>query len=589
MKGILLAAMAAVAMSGQLPRDMPARATGTATIAGIVTTDATPAPPLRRALVTLSGAELRGDVQVMTDDSGKFAFPGLPAGRYTLTAEKPAYVKTYYGGNRPGRPPGTPIALADGQRFPDLVIKLLRGAVITGTMTDQNGAPIASGQVTALQPIYVDGQRKFVNAIGPLPWAVTDERGRYRLYGLPPGDYTISASGGGTGTEITAGDIEAAMREIQMAASVPALGDVPQAKDERAPRQVTRASQYFPGVTEPSAAEVFALRVSEERTGVDIRSPLVPSARIEGMSVGPGGQPMQNVSISMVNMSRRSLWASPGFVRPDADGRLSMAGLPPGQYRLIGRGVEGDGSPTGAPTAMPLWAEVDFSVDGIDISGVVLQFAPGASVSGRVLFQGSQPPPDSTKVRVSITPVDVIADSMPAAQPAATPSADGTFSLTGVAPGKYRVTASGASAWALRSALLNGRDTLDMPFEVAAGRDVGGLNVAFTDQPTEIAGTLFDRLGRPTPEYSVLVFSTDRTQWTSAPRRVSGAVKLGSDGRYKVSGLPPGEYYVCAIVDIDPRQLTDPSVLESLIPASIKLVLSEGERKTQDLRLAGVR
>lgn len=68
-------------------------------------------------------------------------------------------------------------------------------------------------------------------------------------------------------------------------------------------------------------------------------------------------------------------------------------------------------------------------------------------------------------------------------------------------------------------------------------------------------------------------------------RRVSGAVRLSSDGRYRITGLPAGDYYLAAIVDFDPVQLGDPSFLESLIALSAKFTLSEGERKVQDLRL----
>jgi hypothetical protein len=149
------------------------------------------------------------------------------------------------------------------------------------------------------------------------------------------------------------------------------------------------------------------------------------------------------------------------------------------------------------------------------------------------------------------------------------------------------VVAAAPAPWSLRSALLNGRDTLDVPFDVTTNQSVSGLRVTFTDQPTELSGILLDRLGRPTPEYSIVVFSTDRSYWTDAPRRTSGAIKLGSDGGYKVTGLPPGEYYMSALADIDARQLADPSVLESLIPASIKVTLAEGEKKRQDLRLGG--
>ena len=83
----------------------------------------------------------------------------------------------------------------------------------------------------------------------------------------------------------------------------------------------------------------------------------------------------------------------------------------------------------------------------------------------------------------------------------------------------------------------------------------------------------------------MLAFSTERSLWTTAPRRVSGAARLSSDGRYRISGLPPGEYYLAALTDFDPAQLADASFLESLIPAAAKVTIGEGERKVQDYRI----
>src|SRR4030095_1728197 len=114
---------------------------------------------------------------------------------YTITAEKPAYVKTYYGSKRVGRGPATPIAIAEAQRLTDLRVTLLRGAVIEGTVFDENGVPMSNAQVRAMQPTLVGRQRKLVAPPGP-PWATTDDRGVYRLYGLPPGEYTVLAGGG---------------------------------------------------------------------------------------------------------------------------------------------------------------------------------------------------------------------------------------------------------------------------------------------------------------------------------------------------------------------------------------------------------
>ena len=264
------------------------------------------------------------------------------------------------------------------------------------------------------------------------------------------------------------------------------------------------------------------------------------TAKIDGLVVGPGGTPLQNIMVGIGNISTGSLWSSPGLVRPGPDGRFSLPGVPPGRYVFFGRGSES--ASTTAPQL--LWTETEVVVNEQDVS-TVLQFQPGATVSGRLARAGTTP--DGTpSLRIALTAVPTIAGALLPPAPV-TPQGDGTFALTGVAPGRYRVAVTGGGAWSLRSAILNGRDTLDTLLDVSPGQAISDLVVTITDRPTEVSGTLFDHVGKPAPGYAIVIFSTDREHWTTAPRRMSGVVRLRSDGTYRVTSLPPGEYYLqCA-------------------------------------------
>jgi hypothetical protein len=260
-----------------------------------------------------------------------------------------------------------------------------------------------------------------------------------------------------------------------------------------------------------------------------------------------------------------------------------MSAMRPGRYLFFGRGTEADINPNPG-SVMPLWTSTEITVNEQDVLDVVLQFLPGTTVSGRVILQGTQPPPDFSKLRLTLAAVPAVAGAA-LSLPPLSPQPDGSFTFSGVQPGKYRFTVAGAGRWSLRSAIADGRDALDVPLDVQPGQNVGNVAVTLTDRPAEISGTLFDRLGRPAPEYAIVVFSTDRTHWLTAPRRMSGVVKLGSDGRFTVTGLPPGEYYLTALTDLDPAQLADPVTLEQLASGSMKITLAEGETKSQDVRV----
>jgi hypothetical protein len=339
---------------------------------------------------------------------------------------------------------------------------------------------------------------------------------------------------------------------------------------------------YLPGVPDVANAQMLTLGPGEERIGADIVTRLVRSVRVQGTAIGPNGAPMSNVMVAIVNVGEGTLWSSAGLVRPGADGRFVVPSLTPGHYALIGRAGE-NGAPETA--SMMYSGQVDFVVNDQDLSGIVLPFAVGTTISGQIVPPPGAAPGQVARVRLNIRAADTLTAFGPAPPPA-TVQENGTYRFDGVGPGTYRVTGTLPAGWSLRSAIVNGRDTLDQPLEVMAGQPVADLTLTMIDRPTELSGALSDAEGRPTSEYSIFAFSTDRSMWT-VPRRVSGAVRLSSDGHYRIVGLPPGEYYVTALIDFEPIQLSDPVFLESLIPAAAKVTLGESERKPLNLKIGG--
>jgi hypothetical protein len=178
-------------------------------------------------------------------------------------------------------------------------------------------------------------------------------------------------------------------------------------------------------------------------------------------------------------------------------------------------------------------------------------------------------------------------------------AADGTFSATGIAPGRYRFVTqawlieslapsavASAGGWVLKSAIAGGRDLADAVLEVRPGEDVPGVVVTFTDRLTELSGRVIDQADRVTASFPIVIFSTDRATWVTASRRVQ-IVRPATDGRYAAVGLPAGEYHIAAVTAIESDQLADPAFLEQLAAMSLTLTLADGEKKTQDLKLGG--
>jgi hypothetical protein len=619
-------------------RDLaPKPAGGTAVLSGRILTDDVSAVPVRQVRVTAvaTGPESLRSQSAVTDDVGRFTMQGLPAGRYTLSATKPGFVRAAFGAKRPDRP-GTPITLADGQQMTDITLRMSRGAVITGVITDEQGAPAANATVRLMQYRVVNGERTLGPVmVGGLPSEQTDDRGVYRLFGLAPGEYVVSAtpriSTAGDVRAMTPDEIQAALRAAADATRV-TPGGSQQAPLAGASGGVTGAPAvrelgvtvgftpvYYPGTTISSNAALVSVGAGEERSGVDFQLQLVRTARIEGTVMIPPGVRPAGVQLIMVptNAAGSALGALGGLMTlnrttPAPDGKFSYSGVVPGQYTITARTggvtrlVAGGGAdvdvmqvvgsrmggpgPVGGDTSGPpqLWGLAEVVVEGQNISNLVITLQPGMTLSGRVVFEGGRPSPeDHARVRVMLGPAPAATAGVTLGVPAGQVDASGAFRLTGIAPGKYRLSAAaGTGGWTLKSAVAKGADALDYPLEIGPNEEVSDAVLTFTDRTQEVAGTLQDPTGRPAPDFTIVVFAADSRYWTPQSRRIR-TTRPGTDGKFTISNLPAGDYRIAALVDIAPGEANDPALLEQLVAASYRFTLAEGEKKVQDLRITG--
>jgi protocatechuate 3,4-dioxygenase beta subunit len=610
---------AVIGAAQQPTRDNLSSPTGTSAISGVVITDDSSGRPLRRAQVRISGGDIRTQPLTLTDNDGRFIFANLPAGRYTLSVSKPGYVNTYYGAKKPGASAALslPITLTDGQRVSNIQVRVLHGGVITGTLRDENGRPVPNNSVTITGARLVSGRivSEFTPSSGS---SQTDDRGIYRVYGLAPGTYMVATMGsfsGNTSQRLTTDDeVKWAERRAQAAGQgmVSAPGDLAALTPPPLGRPVAYTPVYYPGVVDPQSASIVTVGPAEERSGIDFAMRLVPTARLDGVVIGLDGQPATNAQVLLTTagsqgrddlmslMMLEMLMASQS--RTGTPGKFSFAAIKPGEYIVTARASSRPAAPAGAPAAgrgaapvppvMDLWAETPITVDGNDLPGITLTLQPGMTIAGRVVFDGSIPPADITKVRVSL---QLPPTSGLRGVPSATVNADGSFELAGVTPGAYRIDAyapgfamdASMPSWSLRSASFKGQNLTDLPFEVRPNESLSGVTITFTDKTTEVSGTLFDSAGRPAPDYYVMAYPADRKQWFQTARALRTPVRPDSAGKYTIKALPAGDYYICALPDFEQSKLYDPSFLEQLVPGSIKLSLVEGEKKTQNMKLAG--
>ena len=600
---IVLAILAAIAASAQTPgqrtqppRDTPAQQTEQTIVAkgrisGRVLA-ADNARPVRRARVFINAAEVPGGRGALTDDNGAFNFTDLPAGRYTVTVSKTGFVSLSYGQRRPLQA-GTPLQLGDGQQLTGVDFSLPRGSVIAGHVMDESGEPMPGANVQVMRYQYAQGNRQLVPAGG----AQTDDQGYYRVWGLNPGDYYVSAvtrnfdfggrgGPGGPGGPAFGGPgagrggrgaALAGQAGDAIAQLLAARGGVPPAASGDA-EAVGYAPTFYPGVASVNEARAVTLGLGVEALDINFGVLLVRTIRISGHVTNPDGSPTTAGNVNLMPDSGSVGRGGPGRAfgsRVQWDGAFSIANVPPGRYMLRARSDDTD---------LPQFAIQPVTVADADMNDLIVILAPGASISGTITFQATQSAtiPDVNQVRVAAPPIDFINVGP---NPTARVNKDGTFTLDGVSAGMHWIrTQGGLRGWTLKSVTLAAREIIDTPLELRSGQKLSGFNLTFTDKLSEVNGTLTDDRDTPITEYTVLAFPTDPALWRPQARQIMTA-RPDQNGKYQMRGLPPGEYFLATVDPAEQGEWFDPAFLDQHRTGAAHLTLGDGDVKTQNFKL----
>lgn len=552
-------------------RSVAPAAVGTGALSGRVVS--TEGAPVRRAQVQLTSPDARVGKSATTDNDGRYAFTDLPAGRYTIRANKGGFVSFAFG-QKALNQPIPPVILDAGESLSGLSIVLPRGGVVTGRVTDEFGDAILQAQVQAMRLQYQpDGERRLVPAGAN---AMTDDLGQFRLYGLTPGEYVIGAS----------------------ARSV--FGPVAMNRPEPEVPDEGFAPTFHPGTTNPAEAQPLTLGLGQELT-VQIQLVVSRLSRITGTIVDSQGRPAnQGTPVAFRPVAGVGAIAGrPALVNPD--GSFVITGVPAGDYVLEIRPRPGPLEPGDGRSNNNEFAFVPISVGGSDITGLRIVTSSGATLSGRVVFEGI-PPPAGTRVRVvpqsadpsrNVEPVRRNNDAGRRNNDPGLVGADGSFQIDGIAaPFFLRITidagragsASDPLRYMTRSVLIDGAEMADVPFDPARLGSVSGVTVVVTDKVTEVSGVVSDGRGTPLEATTVLIVP-EQLSASISPTRFVRMLQSDSNGKFSVRAMPAGRYAVVALATFDQGHQFDPAVIERARQIGKSFTLREGETVTLDLRV----
>ncbi|HEY0375794.1 MAG TPA: carboxypeptidase-like regulatory domain-containing protein [Pyrinomonadaceae bacterium] len=489
--------------------------------------------PLADAVVQLSKAYGRmagSPLSANTDAEGKFRVTELEHGLYTVMVLLPGFINaqearstggdeaTYY---RPGD---------------NVSVTLARGGVITGTVRDAEGDPVVAISVRAIRVRTEAGQPSTAARFqGFIPERMTDDRGVYRIFGLPAGTYVVAAGGGQR--------LYGAFNAYQ--------GD---------------AATYFPSSTRDTANEV-TVRSGEEASGVDIRYRGERGRAVSGSVTGATADaPSYGITVIL---RRPTSGEFEGITVIGRDNKLSFSfgGVGDGEYELTAQQWRGERG--GVLSSIPRRV----TVRGADVTGLTLTLAPLASIEGRVRLE---PVPADEKCGKPAG-VEAVMETAVSARRAektrgqesptqlffpivgATPTQQGEFLIRNLLEGNYRLTLRlPAETWYARSIALPGA-TQAQPgaaskpaatsgaqpagvFALKMGQTLAGVDIPIAQDGAAITGRVRAAAegDAPPANLKVQLVPTERERAEDVLRY--SEVAPAEDGTFSLTNLAPGRY-----------------------------------------------
>ena len=489
----------------------------------------------------------------VTDDRGMFRIGGLSPGTYSIVSEGSPDYQSVIANRAPVSPSSKPLTIQvrEGAEhtvalaYQDTAVILSYaevGSVVTGHVVDEYGEP-APGLTVRLARIGSTGTT--AGEFSNVP-RLTDDRGEYRLFHIPAGQYFLMVSDD-TGNA---------------SADEPAWLPV-----------------YFPGSLAAVDAIPLNLGRSEELAGMNVIFSRSRGTRVFGYVVNSAGQPLR----SQVRLAAPTPWsgAEPRarIVATKEDGSFELTSVPPGRYALHTVSpaagavyVTLSGTPPNAELVSRAPAEsprefgfLPVDAQGDELGPLVMQTSPGATVSGRLVLETSAPltrRPAFTFVAVAASEHFPMSDQPSAVLQTAFDPELQNFRINGLA-GTMRLRLGAGSNWWMKAASVNGIDAVESPVVLTSPREsTDDAIIVLADTAGSVSGRAMSGQ-TPADDGWAIVFATDRSQRFTGSQRIV-TMTLGDEGRFTFSGLPPGDYYVAAIEGSAPLPRNEPRFLDLL-------------------------
>jgi hypothetical protein len=217
------------------------------------------------------------------------------------------------------------------------------------------------------------------------------------------------------------------------------------------------------------------------------------------------------------------------------------------------------------------------TIDRQDLQNVLITTAPGATIAGTVATDTGAPVPSSLKT-LAVETVFNVPQAGASNVAVVDVGANGQFSMTRLFGPRVIRASEPTGQWAVKSVTLNDADITDAAFHFKQSSDPLNLRIVITANTATIAGVTADTAGKPIPA-RVVVFESDESRWGFTSRFVR-SIESGSDGRYHVDGLLPGNYRIAAVTYLEEGAWYDADVLRQLTAQAKAVTLAGLQSQT---------
>lgn len=507
---------------------------GAYTLTGTVVNSVT-GEPLSRAVVQLNA---NGQRSTFTDHEGHFQFTGLPLLRASLVAHKP----NFFSENELRGGSHAPQAVDIGPDIPQVVIKLIPGAVIVGHVNDASGSPLEGVALNLINPMFVNGRKRLQQRGG----ASSNENGEFRIANLAPGSYYVIAQ--------------------------------PRLNRNQVLGNGSTKQEAFPVVYYPDAPDLTGATPVQLTAGqhAQIDFTLRPSPVFSVTGIVTGYTFGQGVRLQFESSSGDPISADTRF-NPDTgsfQARVAWAGP------CIIRARAEDQDRT------PLYAEKPLNLTG-NLVGVHLVLAPALSIPITVRIETTKPAAldeDTSEVARRSMPVSIRLNSLDRSRPDAWSMMRGPddlpLTIRNIQKGKYRAECTPQNNLRYVKSMTYGSTDLLREDMVVTFGGPSSIEVVLRDDPATLAGTVDS--ADPIEGHAMVLIVPE-----GAPQAIKTAY-VSSNGQFSMSGLAPGDYKIFAFDHLDGLEYTNPDVLREYASKAAEISLQPNENATLKVDLVRI-